>query len=82
MAELARLNIYDQIDSNRRKTFIFILGFILFIIFLGWVIGYALDQPYLFPAIAFVIAAVMAGTSYFYSDKMVLAISRAKEIKK
>ena len=82
MAELARLNIYDQIDSNRRTTFVFILGFILFIIFLGWVIGYALNQPYLFPAIAFTIAAVMAGTSYFYSDKMVLAISKAKEVKK
>ncbi|MFC1637717.1 AAA family ATPase [Candidatus Margulisiibacteriota bacterium] len=77
MAETARLNIYDEIDANRRRTFFFILGFILFIVFLGWVIGYALDEPYLFPAIAFVIAAVSAGVSYYYSDRMVLALSRA-----
>ncbi|MBN2058512.1 MAG: M48 family metallopeptidase [Candidatus Saganbacteria bacterium] len=82
MAELARINIYDQIDSNRRKTFFFILGFVLFIVLLGWIIGLALNEPYLFPAIAFLIAAVSAVTSYYYSDKMVLGLSGAKEIKK
>lgn len=82
MPEFSKINIYDQIDANRRKTFFFILFFVLFIIFLGWIIGYALNEPYLFPAIAFVIAAVSAGTSYYCSDKMVLAISRAREVKK
>jgi heat shock protein HtpX len=82
MAEFARLNIYDQIDANRRRSFFFILGFILFIVLLGWLIGYALDEPYLFPAIALVIASVSALTSYYYSDRMVLAISRAHEVKK
>lgn len=81
MAETARINIYDQIDSNRRKTFVFILGFILFIVLLGWVIGYALNEPYLFPLIAFGIAGFSAFFSYYYSDKMVLGIARAKEIK-
>lgn len=82
MAELAKLNIYDQIDSNRRKTFVFMFGFVLFIVLLAGVIGYALNEPYLIPLIAFTVAIVMAWTSYFYSDKMVLAISRAKEVKK
>lgn len=82
MAEVSRLNIYTQIDSNKRRSFFFILGFILLIVLLGWVIGLALDEPYLFPAIAFVIASVSAISSYYFSDKMVLAISGAKEIKK
>jgi heat shock protein HtpX len=82
MAEVSRLNIYTQIDSNKRKSLFFILGFILLLVLLGWVIGLALDEPYLFPAIAFVIASVSAVSSYYFSDKMVLAISGAKEIKK
>lgn len=82
MAEVARLNIYTQIDSNKIKTFFFIFGFVLLIVLLGWVIGLALDEPYLFPAIAFVIALVSAVSSYYFSDKMVLAISSAREIKK
>lgn len=82
MPELAKLNIYDQIDSNKRKTFFFIFGFILFIVLLGWVIGLAFEDPYAFPLIAFGIAAFSAITSYYFSDKMVLAISGAKEIKK
>lgn len=82
MAEVSRLSIYTQIDSNKRKTFFFIFGFILLIVLLGWIIGLALDEPYLFPAIAFVIASVSAVSSYYFSDKMVLAISGAREIKK
>ncbi|MFH1361498.1 MAG: M48 family metallopeptidase [bacterium] len=82
MPELAKLNIYDQIDSNKRKTFFFILGFILFIVLIGWVMGLAFDDPYTFPLIAGVIAFASAIGSYYYSDKMVLAISGAKEIKK
>src|SRR3989339_1039204 len=82
MPELAKLNIYDQIDSNKRKTFFFVFGFILFIVLLGWVIGLAFEDPYTFPLIAFGIAAFSAVISYYFSDKMVLAIAGAKEIKK
>jgi heat shock protein HtpX len=82
MPEFAKLNIYNQIDSNKRKTIFFIIGFILFIVFLGWVIGLAFEDPYAFPLIAFGIAAFSAVTSFYFSDKMVLAISGAKEIQK
>src|SRR3989339_1382587 len=81
MADLAKLNIYDQIDSNKRKTFFFIFGFVLFIVLLGWIMGLAFDDPYTFPLVAFGIALVSAVGSYYYSDKMVLAISGAREIK-
>ncbi len=82
MPELAKLNIYNQIDSNKRKTFFFITGFILFIVLLGWVIGLALEDPYTFPLIAFGLASFSAIGSYYFSDKMVLAIAGAKEIQK
>ena len=73
MADISCINIYNQIDSNRRKTFVFIVLFILFIVLLGWIIGLALEEPYLFPMIAFFIAFVASVSSYYFSDKMVLA---------
>ena len=82
MPEFAKLNIYNQIDSNKRKTAFFIFGFILFIVLLGWVIGLAFEDPYAFPLIAFGIAAFSSVSSFYFSDKMVLAISGAKEIQK
>lgn len=82
MPELAKLNIYNQIDSNKRKTFFFVLGFILFIVLLGWVIGLAFEDTYTFPLIAFGIASFSAVSSYYFSDKMVLAIAGAREIQK
>ncbi|MFA6549365.1 MAG: M48 family metallopeptidase, partial [Candidatus Margulisiibacteriota bacterium] len=82
MPEFAKLNIYNQIDSNKRKTAFFIFGFILFIVLLGWVIGLAFEDPYAFPLIAFGIAAFSSVSGFYFSDKMVLAISGAKEIQK
>jgi len=82
MAELAKLNIYDQIDSNKRKTFFFILFFILFIVFLGWIMGFAFEDQLTFLVIASAIAIFSSVGSYYFSDKMVLAISGAKEIQK
>ncbi|OGC24835.1 zinc metalloprotease HtpX [candidate division WOR-1 bacterium RIFOXYB2_FULL_37_13] len=77
------MNLYSQIDSNKRKTMIFIIGFILFITGLSWVIGMALDVGgSSFLAIAAIIAIIISVIAYYGSDKMVLAIAGAKEIKK
>ncbi len=72
--------MYKQIDSNKRKT-IFLLGFFLiFIIFLGWIFSRALGNP-LILYIAVFISVFQAWISYFYSDRITLFISRAKEVK-
>lgn len=73
--------MYKEIKANRWKTAILFTGFFVFVIGLSWVIGYAYDYPWLLP-VAVVISIVQALTSYFYGDKIALAVSRAQLIKK
>lgn len=53
----------------------------MFIIFLGWVFSRALGSPGIL-YIAVIFSTVQAFVSYYYSDKITLAISGAKEVKK
>lgn len=54
-------------------------GFLIFIIGLGWIFSRVLGMYWIFPvAVAF--ASIQAVTSYWYSDRITLAISKAKEI--
>jgi len=74
-------NLYAHAESNIRKTWLYLTGFFLFVIALGWVVSYILES-YLIFIIAVVLSVVMSVGSYWFSDKMVLAISRAKPIEK
>ena len=49
---------------------------------LGWFFGYVTDSGYMVLGIAAAVAIVSSVLTYYYSDKMVLGISGAKEIKK
>lgn len=75
------MNLYSQAESNVRKTWLLLFGFLIFIIALGWVFSYFLGS-YLILIIAVVIAVVQSFLSYWYSDKIVLKISKAKLIEK
>ncbi len=55
--------------------------FLIFVIGLGWVFSYQFNSPVVL-IIAVIFSTLMSFTSYWYSDKIVLAISKAKEIKK
>jgi heat shock protein HtpX len=56
-------------------------GFLIFIIFLGWLFSYLLENQ-IFLIIAFIFALFQSIFSYWYSDKIILAISRARPIEK
>jgi heat shock protein HtpX len=71
--------MYKQIDANKQKTVVLIFGFLILVIGLGWVLGYLLDRVWILP-LAVVVATVQALVSYYYSDKITLAISRAKKV--
>ncbi len=73
--------VYTEISSNKRKTALLITFFLALIIGLGFVFSQAYDAPGLLMA-AVVVSVGMSLTSYFYSDKIVLALSKAKEVKK
>ena len=71
--------LYTQADSNRSKTWMFMAGFFVFVILIGYVFSYALNnQGILFFAVGF--SVISSFVSYWWSDKIVLAMSAAKEL--
>ncbi|MDP4009023.1 MAG: M48 family metallopeptidase [bacterium] len=74
-------NLYTNVDSNVRKTWVYITGFLLFVIGVGWFISYLLDTAFILWAAVF-LSIAMSITSYWYSDRIVLSITRAKPIEK
>lgn len=71
--------LYTQADNNIRKTWFYITGFFIFVIFIGWIASYYFDSQIIL-WIAIVYSIVSSFLSYWYSDKIVLAISRAKPL--
>jgi len=76
------MNIYSQVSSNKLKTWIIIGLFIIFITTLLYVYGNASGYGLSFAGMALVISGIMSFASYYYSDKIILGMSKAKQIKK
>lgn len=76
------MNIYSQISKNKWKSWLIMALFVVFATTVSYVIGkasgYGLSYTYIF----FPIALMYSLGSYFFSDKIVLAASKAKKIKK
>jgi len=74
--------MYKPIVVNKRKTWSLITVFLIFIIGLGWLFSRVYPEYSFILPVAVIFSVISSWISYFYSDKIVLAISRAKEIKK
>ena len=73
--------IYNYRDSNIRKTWALFSVFLIVVIGLGWIFSQIYGSPgILFFAVFFSI--FMSFISYWYSDKIVLAMAGAKAIEK
>lgn len=78
MASWYNIDMYNQIDSNKRQTYFILLFFSLLIIGLGWVFSHIYgSQLILYLAVG--IAVLQSWISYFFSDSISLAVSGAKE---
>jgi heat shock protein HtpX len=73
--------LYTQSESNIRKTWLYLSSFFVLIIFLGWLFSYYLNSQ-IFLVIAVIYSTLASFISYWYSDKIVLAMSGARPIKK
>ncbi len=73
--------LYTHADSNIRKTWILLIFFLVFIISLGWLFSYLLDNS-LFLILAVLLSFFQSFISYWYSDKILLAMAGARPIKK
>lgn len=73
--------LYTLTESNVRKTWFYLSLFFVLIIFIGWFLSYYFDST-LVLYIAIIYSVFSSFASYWWSDKIVLAISRAKPIEK
>ena len=75
------MTLYTHADSNIRRTWIYISGFLVFVILLGWLISY-FSNNYAILIIAVVYSILASFFSYWHSDKIILAINGARFIQK
>lgn len=73
--------LYTQAESNILKTWMLISVFLVLVIGLGWLFSYRTNNPSLLYFVVFLSVAMSIG-SYWYSDKIVLAMTKAKPIAK
>jgi len=72
-------SLYTHQSANIRKTWALFSGFFIFVIGIGWIFSQVYGDPsILFIAVLF--STVMSVVSYWRSDKIVLAMHRAREI--
>lgn len=74
--------MYEQITRNKWKSFFLILFFLCLIFALVWIFGELTGWGPQGLIIAVIIAVAMTFGSYYASDKIVLAISKAKPVEK
>ena len=79
---MERSDFYREIAANKRRTFVLMFVFALVVILLGYALGYYWGQPYVGLLLAFLISTALAWGSYYYSDRIVLAISNARPVER
>jgi heat shock protein HtpX len=72
--------MWDLYRKNTRRSWLLVGAFVLVVLGIGWLMGYLFDGGIIGLPIAAVIATLMTWLSYRNGDKIVLAISRAKEV--
>jgi len=72
------LNVYEQVDANKRRSAIIIACFVLFVIAFVWVVGQVLGSDPSMVIFAAIFSLASSFTSYYWGDKIILTISGAK----
>lgn len=74
--------MYNQIDSNKRRTWALIAIFVVFVIAVGYVFSYILGYGSEILVFAVILSLIMSLFSYYGGDKVALSVSGAKQIEK
>ena len=72
--------IYEEISANKRKSFLLLFLFVIFLLFLGGVFGQAYGSGGAGVLIALLIALFISLITFYGGDKVVLGISHAKPV--
>ena len=76
------MNIYDEISSNQRKSFLLVFFFFGFVVALGLLIGMFYGNSYFGLVLAVIIGVVYFLFSYYGGANAILTMTRAKEATK
>jgi heat shock protein HtpX len=71
-------SMYDQVTTNKRRSWLLIAGFVLFVSLVAVVFAYLIGGGPVGIVVAVVIAGAMSFGSYWYSDAVALRVSRAQ----
>ncbi|HZZ98450.1 MAG TPA: M48 family metallopeptidase [Candidatus Saccharimonadia bacterium] len=73
------LNIYENVDRNKRNSVVIVTLFMLFVTGVAYVFARAFGYDgFGFVAMALIVSGAMSFASYYFSDKMILGISGAR----
>lgn len=75
------MTLYTNAESNIRKTWALVLVFLVIIIGLGWVFSQYFQNPVIL-VYAVIFSLLMNVGSFWYSDKIILSLTKAKPIEK
>lgn len=78
------VNVYEAVDANKRRSWVVISAFVVFVMLaavliakaIGYYYGYS-ASGFEFTGIALILSGVMSFISYYFSDQVILAISGA-----
>src|SRR3972149_12307539 len=73
------LSVHTQIDANKNRTWMIMFFFVLFITAVGFVLGKSSGYGASWAAIALIFSGISSVSSYYFGDKIVLALSGARE---
>jgi heat shock protein HtpX len=76
------MGIYEEIASNKRRSYLLIFFFLVFVIFLGLMIGLFYGNLYFGVILALIIGTIYFLISYYGGASAILTMTKAKEAKK
>jgi heat shock protein HtpX len=76
----ARRPLWDEVESNKVKSFLLLAAFAALLGIMGFLFGEYTQMGAAAPILAVGLAAFMGFSSYYYSDRIVLAASQAKPV--
>jgi heat shock protein HtpX len=76
------MGIYEEIASNKRRSYLLIFAFLIFITFVGYVVGFFYGSGYFGIGLALVIGTIYFLISYYGGANAILAMTKAKEATK
>lgn len=76
------MGIYEEISANKRRSYLLVLVFFVFIILIGLIFGFYWGNSYFGIVLAVIVGVVYFLFSYYGGAESILAMSKAKEAQK